>query len=84
MGVAATIPTGYRGAARCVLALPLSGTHPVRVPVDLLSRADALAPGLLAVREIGLLAGGRVSRAAVVRLALSVGLDELTGRAVSA
>ena len=53
---------------------------PVKVPVALLDRADALASAVGADRELGTLAAGRVSRAAVVRLALVEGLDVLSRR----
>jgi hypothetical protein len=56
--------------------------HPVRIPVDLLARADALIPAVSADRELGQLSAGRVSRAAVVRLALAEGLDVLARRLV--
>ena len=45
---------------------------PVRLPLDLLKRADALVPALDAVPELR--TWGRVSRAKVVRLALLRGL----------
>lgn len=56
------------------------GHVPVKLPPELLARADALIAAVGADRELGTLAGGRVSRAAVVRLALLYGLDELERR----
>jgi hypothetical protein len=49
---------------------------PVKVPVELLERADALIPAMRADPELSALLG-RVSRAAVVRVALLRGLAEL-------
>lgn len=49
---------------------------PVKVPVELLERADALIPALRTDPELSALVG-RVSRAAVVRVALLRGLADL-------
>lgn len=61
---------------------PAPRLHAVRIPTDLLERADALIPVVRADRDLGSLAAGRVSRAAVVRLALVEGLDVLAARLV--
>lgn len=49
---------------------------PVKLPVELLDRADALIPAMRADPELSAMMG-RVSRAAVVRVALLRGLAEL-------
>ena len=58
----------------------VGGPVPVKLPPELLARADELIAAVEADRELGTLAGGRVSRAAVVRLALLYGLEELERR----
>lgn len=52
------------------------GAIPVKLPRELLDRADALIPALRADPELAPLLG-RVSRTAVVRVALMRGLAEL-------
>lgn len=53
---------------------------PVKLPMELLERADALIPVMRADPELSALLG-RVSRAAVVRVALLKGLNELEKQA---
>ncbi len=48
---------------------------PIRVPLESVGRADSLIPALQEVPELR--AWGRVSRAAIIRLALVKGLNVL-------
>jgi hypothetical protein len=56
------------------------GGVPVKLPVELLERADALISAVRADPELSAMMG-RVSRAAVVRVALLKGLNELEKQA---
>lgn len=61
-------------------AAPEALAVPVKIPADLAARADALVPEIQADPELaGML--GRVTRAAVVRLALVRGMASLEARA---
>jgi hypothetical protein len=59
------------------MSVSTSDVHTVRVPVEAMDRADQLLPELAAAPEY---AGLRLTRAAVVRLALVAGLAELERR----
>lgn len=54
---------------------PMTEQQAVKIPLDLLERADALIPAIEARPDLR--AYGRASRATVVRLALARGLDAL-------
>lgn len=61
------------GDAESLMGVP----QPVKLPNELLDRADALVDYVQSLPEIAAVAGSRVTRAHVIRLALARGLADL-------
>lgn len=61
------------GDAESLMGAP----QPVKLPNELLDRADALVDYVQSLPEIAAVAGSRVTRAHVIRLALARGLADL-------
>lgn len=63
----------FPGDAESLMGAP----QPVKLPNELLDRADALVDYVQSLPEIAAVAGSRVTRAHVIRLALARGLADL-------